>query len=75
MNKIVAKADGVAYHLLDALRLEPGLSLLVIDFVVSPEEWVEHPKLIHHHPEVFRRYKLISWNVCTSKRMASNTLR
>ena len=71
VNQIIAHIDGITDHLLDAFVLEPGLSVLVIDLVVRPEEWIEHAKLVHHDPEIFGRLQLVTWDVSATERVTS----
>ena len=50
VDQVVAQVDYVKDDPLDPLWLEPWLSGLVVDLVVSSEERVEHAQLVHHHP-------------------------
>ena len=42
VDKIVTHVDSIMNHALNTIVLNPWLSVLIVDFVVGPEEWIKH---------------------------------
>ena len=74
VNEIIAEAYRITDYFLNSFRLEPWFSLLIVDFIVGSEEWIENTKLVHHDPEIFWRNKFIPWDIGTSEWVSCNSL-
>ena len=75
VDQVVSHHNCILDDSLNSFILRPGLSILIVDLIVRSKERIEHAKLIHHHPKILGRDKLIAWNISATKWMSSHAER
>ncbi len=74
MDHVVASIDSISDDVLDALSLNPRLSVNIVDVTVSAEEGIVHTGLVHSHPHLLRWFSNEAWDVSTSKNVSTKTI-
>ena len=74
MHHIVATVDRVTNRILHALRLQPGLSLLVVNVRVSAHKGEVGAELVEKHKQVLRHFAIESRDVAAAIWMSSYSI-
>jgi len=74
VNHIIAPIDSISDNFLDALSLDPRLTVRIVDIAVRTEEGEVHASLVHSDPHLLYRLANKAWNVSSAKDISSNTI-
>lgn len=72
VNQVIALVHRVTDHLLNALGLEPGLTIREIDMSVSTVERIESARLVEHDEQIISHITVESGHVCSSESVATH---
>lgn len=73
VDKVVALINSGLNHTLNSLSLKPRFSIGEVNSRVGSEEWIKSSKLVELYKKIICCLTVESWNVRTSKWMASDT--